>query len=147
MVRTVTQADETLRRITSAVEFPRHYAKCVRGMLPILDLVRAHLPPLAIKALRDAQAYWHGQPGISLLPHKERIWRHMDEIISDSLVEQAALRAVLCVLDEKPATEDVSELLEWFVEFVCTAGGNEAEVVSALERLLEDEHGASDSAG
>ncbi|MFZ5895572.1 MAG: hypothetical protein ACOY0T_31230 [Myxococcota bacterium] len=95
-----------------------------------------NLPPIAAEALRRADEYWRGElpPGV-LTEQKEGLWAHIDGTTLSASME-AACRAVLCVLEGLPPTEDAYDLLDWYMTFMHDAGVNEQELLHTIQARL-----------
>jgi hypothetical protein len=131
------QIGPMLESIASVYPLPNSYDRCIAFMLSGLGLVRDQMPGVARNALAQATRYWASQnQDVSLEDQKVMLWKHLDRMArthGGDVKEEALLRSVLFVLDVRPATEDVLELLDWFIQFLCQAGARDTEVAAQLQ--------------
>jgi hypothetical protein len=132
--------EQMLTAVASVYQLPDAYDRCVSFMLSALGLVRSQMTEMAATAFAEAASYWSGQiQDVSLEAQKVILWRHLDGMVrtkANADREEAVLRAVLFVLDLKPATDDIFELLDWFVQFLCGAGAQASDIAALLQEHL-----------
>lgn len=132
--------DQMLTAVATAYQLPDAYERCVSFMLSALGPMRTQMSEMAATAFTQAASYWSGhKQDVSLESQKAFLWGYLDRMArtkANDEREEALLRAVLFVLDVKPATGDIFVLLDWFVQFLCGAGARDADVVALLQEHL-----------
>jgi hypothetical protein len=119
----------TLEAAAEQYPLASNYTRYIAAMIAGLDLLKVSLPPVADAALREADRYWHGDSAAAKLAEsKVAIWKYIDGSALSASTE-AACRAVLCVIEPQPPTDDGYDLLTWYVSFMRDAGVNEQELL------------------
>lgn len=125
-----------LERVAADYALPGSYGRCIAFMLDGIGLVEGLLPRMARDALAVATRYWvGGDRSASLEEEKCAVWTHLDRGNRDGGLDETTesrLRVVLFVLDTSPSTDDMFELLDWFVQFLSGAGANGEDVIGLL---------------
>ena len=84
-----------------------------------------------MEALSIAEKYWIDKSLVAaeLESTRVRCWRFLDERNAATNVQEkqyCALRAVMCVLYAEPPSDDIGELLEFFMEIMSAVVGAQA---------------------
>jgi hypothetical protein len=112
------------------------YDTCIRLLVECMALVKDDLPVIGLEALSIAEKYWIDKSIVSaeLESVRVRCWRFLDERNATTNVQEkqyCALRAVMCVLYAEPPSDDIGELLEFFMEMISAVVS-----VQAIEKKL-----------
>ncbi|WP_426344819.1 hypothetical protein ACN9MU_15265 [Pseudoduganella sp. R-32] len=104
-------------------DYDSSHATVARLMCRCMQLVSEYLPPVGGDALQQATRFWLDQSldGTSLEDARISCWRYLNSKHGNSTSiddkEDAAMRALLCVLYEKPQSDEFTEeSLYWFVD-------------------------------
>lgn len=94
-----------------------------RLLLECLTLIKDDLPAIGLEALSIAEKYWVDKIIVSseLESVRVRCWRFLDERNAATNTQEkqyCALRAVICVLYAEPPSDDIGELIEFFMEMM-----------------------------
>jgi hypothetical protein len=106
--------------VTQRFSVNEAHAVLMRFMCRCLMIVRQLLPEIGQRALDVAGAFWLEGKGqaADLLAARVDCWNYLDAKHRNSEIkdqEDAALRAVICVLYAEPESEDFSsETVRWF---------------------------------
>lgn len=119
--------DELIDLVESAVG--ESYEKCIRFMLGCVVLVKNHLPDVGREAVEIAKKYWLGakENPDELENARVKCWNYLDEQNASTNTQEkqyCALRAVICILYAEPPSDDISELIEFFLEMVVAVEEN-----------------------
>jgi hypothetical protein len=128
------QIDVYLRSIDGKYSRQQVHRVVMKIMCQCLELVKAFLPPVGQTVLDVAKAYWLNSEGDekNLAAARVDCWEFLDQKgrgieIKDS--EDAAVRALLCVLNVEPTTEDFStDSVRWFFAMMNRLGDYSTEV-------------------
>jgi len=117
------------------------YDRCIRVLLGCVALVKSHLPDVGIEALSVAEKYWLEQSLSSDQLEAERIkcWNYLDERGASTNTqdkEYCALRAVICLLHAQQPSDDIGELIEFFLEMVDSITNDLALVDKTVRKFL-----------
>lgn len=124
-----------LTEVTHRLDVDDSYPFLMRFMCRCLELIKEFLPEVGNDALETAKFFWlkgKGQEN-SLTEARIRCWNHLDakgRSIEIKDKEDAAMRALLCVLYATPDSDDFAlEAVHWFVSMLDKIGnyGNEVE--------------------
>lgn len=107
------------------------YDTCIRLLVECMALVKDDLPVIGLEALSIAEKYWIDKSLVAaeLESTRVRCWRFLDERNAATNVQEkqyCALRAVMCVLYAEPPSDDIGELLEFFMEIMSAVVGAQA---------------------
>lgn len=111
-----------LAKVTQQFGATEAHAFLMRFMCRCLPLTQEFLPETGRKALNSATAFWLRGQGQAedLLTARIDCWNHLDfkHRSTDILDrEDAAMRAVMCVLYAEPKSDDFSaEAVRWFAD-------------------------------
>jgi hypothetical protein len=134
------QLEVYLARVTRRFDVLEAYAVLVRFMCHCLLLVRHFLPEIGTHALDSARAFWldgNGQPD-ALLAARLECWSYLEAKGSSTEVqdqEDAAMRAVICVLyaEPEPESDDFSaEAVRWFATMFDRLGNHSSEATQLV---------------
>jgi hypothetical protein len=120
------------------------YASSMRIMIQCLQLIRCIVPAVGVASMKVARRFWefHSVPTSDLERARVNCWQYLDERSASTnteLPEYCAVRAVICVLYAEPPSDDLSELVGFFVEMLAGALDHESEstfvsrVISAVD--------------
>lgn len=112
------------------------YDTCIRLLVECMALVKDDLPVIGLEALSIAEKYWIDKSIVSaeLESVRVRCWRFLDERNAATNAQEKqyfAVRAVICVLYAEPPSDDIGELIEFFMEMMSAVVG-----VQAIEKKL-----------
>lgn len=99
------------------------YDTCIRLLLECIALFKNDLPVIGLEALSIAEKYWIDKNIVSaeLESVRVRCWRFLDEKNAATNTQEkqyCALRAVICTLYAEPPSDDIGELIEFFMEMM-----------------------------
>lgn len=112
------------------------YDTCIRLLVECMALVKDDLPVIGLEALYVAEKYWLDKSLLAgeLEITRVRCWCFLDERNAATNTQEkqyCALRAVMCVLYAEPPSDDIGELIEFFIEMMSAVVG-----VQAIEKKL-----------
>jgi hypothetical protein len=133
------QLERYLAEVAQRFDLREEHESLMRFMCRCLPFVRRYLPEVGRKALDCASRFWLEGEGTAqdLVDAQVECWRYLDAKsyrpeIRDS--DDAAMRAVVCVLCAEPDSEDFpSDSVRWFAEMLDRLGEGKEEITQLMK--------------
>lgn len=108
-----------------------NYDTCICLLVECMALLKGDLPVIGLEALSIAEKYWLDKSLVvgELESTRVRCWLFLDERNAATNAQEKqyrVLRAVMCVLYAEPPSDDIGELLEFFMEMMSAVVGAQA---------------------
>lgn len=116
------------------------YEQCICLMLGCITLVEKFLPKIGFEALELARKYWMEKSinSSQLEEARVRCWQYLDKRNASTNTQEkeyCALRSVICVLYVEQPSDDIGELIEFFLEMISSVEGN----INSIERIVKEQ--------
>jgi hypothetical protein len=134
------QLDAYLARVARRFELREEHETLMRFMCRCLVCVRQYLPDVGQQALDRARNFWLDGKGAAedLFDAQDECWKYLDAKSYGSEIrnpDDAAMRAVVCVLSAEPDSEDFpSDSARFFADMLDRLG----ECPDEITQLMKD---------
>jgi hypothetical protein len=123
----------------------------VQAMICCLDLVSENCPSVGQRGVDVAKQYWVEGASIHAEVEKARIacWDYVDgdsALADEKEISKSAVDAVICVLHPEAPSDDIGELVEWFLQRLRDAVPDKTEDTFSLEVLTSIDRSARHAA-
>jgi hypothetical protein len=115
-----------------------NYQQCIDFMLECIDLIDFEPPEVAKEAVKKAKKYWSDELSVDELVNiRVSCWDYLDDndlTLVFTGKDACIVKVVICVLYDEPASEDINEILSWFIQMMRELGDFEQEIEAIMRK-------------